>query len=438
MAVITPSSLISEIRGSIGDVTYSRNRGGQYVKSKLVQSVTHTEFQEPYRWAMGQACIFWKAMSSRVKNQWNEATRIRQSKMSIAVKHRQSGFNMYVSRWLNQAVIGSANSNFSPLPFVECHPLIDSITTSEESILVNWSSKVAASNHWLVISVGQPINQSNSFFDRSSFRVIKSVQVSGSSGSVEIWSEVVNRFGLGSQYLNMKMPVMVKAIDPQSFDASPSTISSFIVSSELVIGPPAVIEVISASGINEDGVVINFSNQQLEGDAVIIAFRTTPGALPPAPAGFSSFVPTDVAAVRHRIFYRVLPSDTTDSYTLQAANTNELNVIAYLIRKGYAACVIAPAGNSTTSTGTAVDCAASPVTAPDRSLLIGFAALSQYREIGEFSNSFGNVIEAKLTPGVSTPFASARRGYDLETASQNTGTSWLTNANAIGSLLEIT
>ena len=59
MAVIRTASIVADIRGSVGDVTYSRNLGGAYVKAKWIPSGAPTQPQLDSQAALTALSQYW-------------------------------------------------------------------------------------------------------------------------------------------------------------------------------------------------------------------------------------------------------------------------------------------------------------------------------------------------------------------------------------------
>lgn len=434
MALITTGSIISEIRGSIGDVTYSKNRAGIISKSKLIQPVSNSPDQLLIRSAVVDANTFYKNMSSGTKLLWKNAAKIVNSKMSIGVKHKQSAYNLYVSRWLNQVLIGSASSSFAPEPFLQFLPVITSIVTGNESIIINWSSITPASNDWLYISAHPPINQANTFEGNSNFRGIKAVQVSGTSGSVEIWSDLIGIFPLTSANLTQRVALRMKAISGTNFDASNYVYQSFIVDSSLIIGPPSIVNVTTIAGDISAGVNFVYTDTPEEGDAMIIAWQCNSANQPTPPVGWTSIVSLTPSGQRIQVIRKIATSSEPNSYNMFNAAGIITKFTGYLVRKGYGTITVSVGGTNSNNSATSQNASSSNVDISALRTAIAIFGFAAVRDTSAFSNDFVNKIESKAVPGAGAQLTSGQRYYQDAEIGQNTTLTW-TGATSCGSCL---
>ena len=70
MAIVQFGSFITEMRGKVGDLVYSRNRGGNYVKSLGTYTDPDTVPQQLIRSYMADANTYWQILSEAQKISW--------------------------------------------------------------------------------------------------------------------------------------------------------------------------------------------------------------------------------------------------------------------------------------------------------------------------------------------------------------------------------
>jgi hypothetical protein len=126
MAFFTPSCLISEIRGSVGNQTFSRNAHGNIVKEKLVQTNPDTARQQEFRGHMGEAVTAWQGLTQPQRNQWYTLGRDTIVTDSLGVKRIQNGYHLFIQRKLNLLKINQAGT-----PVLGIKPIIPAITRTE-------------------------------------------------------------------------------------------------------------------------------------------------------------------------------------------------------------------------------------------------------------------------------------------------------------------
>lgn len=70
MALINP--IHGEMSGSIAGNTWSRNRGGQYVRQRTIPTDPNTPFQSARRSVFGQLAIAWSSLGEDQRAGWNQ------------------------------------------------------------------------------------------------------------------------------------------------------------------------------------------------------------------------------------------------------------------------------------------------------------------------------------------------------------------------------
>lgn len=71
MALFT-TTIAGAISGSIGGITFSHNKGGAYMRSKVIGTNPNTSFQQVVRQAMGDLANIWaNVLTTAQRNSWN-------------------------------------------------------------------------------------------------------------------------------------------------------------------------------------------------------------------------------------------------------------------------------------------------------------------------------------------------------------------------------
>ena len=240
MAVITPSSIVSEIRGSVGDQTYSRNRYGAYVKGKIVQVNPNTADQITVRAAMAAAVAAWQAASQTYQNTWNDFAASRKTAKNISRKVTRAGFNDFVSRYLNRTAIGSSGTGFLPLPLVRLTPVITSITPGTNSILLAYDTLTSSANCDIAVYATHPISAGINNVNKSFYRVIGSFTPGSQVGTEELYSMYTAKFPLTAPDIGKKIGIAIRAINSDNFAAGSFFFVPIIISGGLVSGAAQV------------------------------------------------------------------------------------------------------------------------------------------------------------------------------------------------------
>ena len=112
MAHLTEGVIISEIRGSIGSRTFSKNAYGPYVKKKLVQPVRNTPKQITRRNALKTAVENWQAFSDHERKLWVNWAKDNPVRNSLGKRITLSGYNMYISAYMNKLTVRALDIPF--------------------------------------------------------------------------------------------------------------------------------------------------------------------------------------------------------------------------------------------------------------------------------------------------------------------------------------
>lgn len=158
MAFFSPSCLISEIRGSVGDQTFSRNAHGNIVKQKLVQTVTNTESQLTARARFASVVSAWQQLSEPDRRLWLDYATNFTRHNSLGVKGRYTGYNLFISLNLNR-LMGNLPILSIPVQRSACDLLHNMyLSTSPYPITVNAEFDTSYSSIRIIIYFTPPIS----------------------------------------------------------------------------------------------------------------------------------------------------------------------------------------------------------------------------------------------------------------------------------------
>lgn len=105
MGHITTGGLVSEVRGSVGSLTYSRNAYGPYVKAKLNQTVRNTSKQIDRRNNLRLAVASWRSLTDTNRKLWTLFAKDHPVTNSLGKKIILTGYNMYIRCFLYRRLI---------------------------------------------------------------------------------------------------------------------------------------------------------------------------------------------------------------------------------------------------------------------------------------------------------------------------------------------
>jgi hypothetical protein len=106
MAFFTPSCLISEIRGSVGNQTFSRNAHGNIVKEKLVQTVQNTARQQVWRDHLADAVTEWQSLTDAERKAFYSIAKDFPRIDSLGKKQILTGYHFFVGKYVEYKSFG--------------------------------------------------------------------------------------------------------------------------------------------------------------------------------------------------------------------------------------------------------------------------------------------------------------------------------------------
>jgi len=116
MAKFTPGASISEISGSIANVTYSRNRGGAYSKTKMIQTNPNSPAQVAARALTASAVAAWKLLSPAIQDAWIQFANTQESKPILSKRTKLSGYTAFIRFHITRNRFGLSGD---PLPKIQ-------------------------------------------------------------------------------------------------------------------------------------------------------------------------------------------------------------------------------------------------------------------------------------------------------------------------------
>lgn len=125
MAKFSPGAIISEIRGSVGNENYSRNRYGPIVRAKLTQPYSATALQVANRTRMQNAVSAWQALTDAERKAYSQFAMDHPFEDSLGQTKVYSGYTFFLKCYLNAY---SVFDTPQPLIRINRYPLGYSLT----------------------------------------------------------------------------------------------------------------------------------------------------------------------------------------------------------------------------------------------------------------------------------------------------------------------
>jgi hypothetical protein len=171
MAIVTLSELISNLRGSIGQTTFSNNPAGLIAKRKITHPKTYTSKQQAVILTHSNLVGQWQRLSLVNKDLWNDFA-------SLHTRTNRYGLLKVLTGWNWFAAINYMNLLFNqelsttPLPY-RLPSSVPSYTVelSDSAFAINLSTKIYTDSTHVLIFATLP-SRSTAQIPRSQYRLI--------------------------------------------------------------------------------------------------------------------------------------------------------------------------------------------------------------------------------------------------------------------------
>lgn len=185
MASVKFNAIIADARGKVGDIVYSRNQYGAYVRDYVIPANPASTLQGLYRGWYATAIDRWQSISDTQRKLWHSYALFVHSRNVFGDNRRLSAFNCFIKISMQYRVLGlpqpSVPDGFDKPSLIL--PVSFNINTALLQMVISWSP-AATSNNRLIIETTAPLSAGVNFV--SSEYVHTQRFLSGSS--INIWS----------------------------------------------------------------------------------------------------------------------------------------------------------------------------------------------------------------------------------------------------------
>lgn len=116
MAKVKYTAFLADMRNSIANTTFSKNRGGSYSKNKSIPSNPQTSYQTAYRSKFATITSAWKGLSNAQRNVWENAVDNWLRTDIFGDVRTPSGFALYMRLNLQILRVDGAAISLPPMP----------------------------------------------------------------------------------------------------------------------------------------------------------------------------------------------------------------------------------------------------------------------------------------------------------------------------------
>lgn len=173
MAKVKFGELASDVRGSIDGVTYSRNRNGAYVRSRVSPVNPNTPDQSQARFDFGSIATNYRGLSDGERSGWQTLGQSMIRTDSLGQSYNLTGLQAYMSVNRIRQLFGQTETPTAPtLPVI---PNFTTLTgtfdggTPELSIAF---TPTPLTGYRLLIEATRPVSAGINFFARSAYKLI--------------------------------------------------------------------------------------------------------------------------------------------------------------------------------------------------------------------------------------------------------------------------
>jgi hypothetical protein len=217
MAIITPSANISEIRGSVGAQTFSRNHWRAYVKARTSPVQPDTASQVNMRTLLSNASQAWRDLTNEERLNWIQFANDTNTHSRLGSSHKLTGFNAFSRQHVLNALGCAEQTSFPhnslefPLHTAQSQNL--DIANAFVQLITYDGSIYSGIQIWMSPAVSDGVMSPNSV----TYRLIRSYLDTFSAYTAYIGTEWATVYGAPlDDFEGEKVFAKIKLIDPLS------------------------------------------------------------------------------------------------------------------------------------------------------------------------------------------------------------------------------
>lgn len=228
MAIITPSAQISEIRGSVGTTTYSRNRFRAYAKIRTAPTDTPSNYKTAARDALTAGNAAWKALSDADRSAFIKAAKSFNTRERLGQIKPLTGYT-YFMRWSIHNYLMLLDLPTAPGQPVKLRRNSRILPFNDADIFtIDLNMSTGNANAYSLIYTSPPISSSIMSVNSTQLLFIQADQTFNGSYARDITENWINRFGGLDAYPGYKVFIGVKLFDPTTGSIGAMQIVSYI------------------------------------------------------------------------------------------------------------------------------------------------------------------------------------------------------------------
>lgn len=178
--------------GSVAGVTSSRNRFGQYRRSRSVPVNPNSSFQGTQRARLAAASAAWRALTNAQRAGWTDLANGFSRTNSLGQTYNMTGFMCFVSCYNNCAAAGVATLSDAPALATPSTPLTATVTLTAAAFSIAFTATPLAAGVRMFTYVSLQRSAGRSF--ENDFRLLQ-VSAAAAASPINAFAAYVARFG---------------------------------------------------------------------------------------------------------------------------------------------------------------------------------------------------------------------------------------------------
>lgn len=220
------SNILSEARGKLNGMVFSRNRYAAIIRNKTSPVNPDTSSQALQRQNFGALSASFRALTASQIAAWNAATANWPRNNVFGQQYLQSGLNLYVG--LNQNLLNVNKSEISDPPTPTELPVLEfgAIVNTTTTMTVAFTPTPVPTGYSLLIFATAPVSAGRNYL-KNRYRMI-SVQAAAATSPADIFTAYTAKFGtpVAGMRIGFKMFLVNESTGQASVPVLASSITS--------------------------------------------------------------------------------------------------------------------------------------------------------------------------------------------------------------------
>lgn len=219
-----PGPMVGLLSRSQGNTTAARNRGGAYIRNRVVPVNPNTDKQTVQRELLASLSSSWRDLTQAEREAWIALGLQMTRRDTLGQEYTLTGLQAYTSVNRNLILIGDDPTPTAPaLDMPPDLTDVDVASLTAAAFTIDWTA--ALDGDWIVFEATAPVSPGRSFFPRSEYKL---VQINDDTAEPPTTIHAAYLSIFGARAVGTKIGVRVRLISGAGF-AGPAVLTSGIV-----------------------------------------------------------------------------------------------------------------------------------------------------------------------------------------------------------------